>query len=84
MRDQTRFFMSIFLFAVLALNPLGTLLSAAGDRGALGSDFGDDAHAGGGRSLLFKFTDDAPGRWSHCLVSCPYMRVHCGQFEAIQ
>ena len=63
--DRTRFFMSIFMFAVLALNPLGFLLNnqaAPGLGGGAGG--GDGAYAdahGGARSLLFKFTDDAPG-----------------------
>ena len=49
------------MFAVLALNPLGFLLNNQAAPGLNGGDGAySDAH-GGARSLLFKFTDDAPG-----------------------
>ena len=67
MPDRTRFFLSIFMFAILAFNPLGFLLptqfGGSGGAGvgapAAGGDYGE-AHSGA-RSLLFKFSDDAPG-----------------------
>lgn len=64
MPDRTRFFLSIFMFAILAFNPLASLLPSANIGGApaaeAGGDYGE-AHSGG-RSLLFKFSDDAPGK----------------------
>ena len=71
--DRTRFFMSIFMFAVLALNPLGFLLNNQAAPGLGGGAAGDGAYAdahGGARSLLFKFTDDAPGTRNCCAVLC--------------
>ena len=60
MPDRTRFFMSIFLFAVLALNPLGSLI--ANQAPAFGDAAGDYKGSHGGSRSLFEFTDDAPGK----------------------
>ena len=80
MQDRTRFFLSVFMFAILAFNPLAFLLpdsfSAAthlGDAGT-GSSGVQDAHTGG-RSLLFKFTDDAPGSSEWWYWSFPTMAI---------